>query len=142
MGRCQPPRPLHRWALNRRYLRSSEHQKGRDPFEMARTFMERNCRKSRAFTVGDGDFIIGPAPWLNPRDHFQNNIDFAKELRCRTIQVSVAPSHARTDTPTKSMSKQRGVFFLESGALADSGRAPMLPHIEYPHLSKAERMGS
>src|SRR5258708_7268753 len=99
--------------------------------EMARTFMK-NCRK-----VGirvHGDFIIGLPG--ETRETIQKTIDFAKELDCETIQVSLA--HAMPGTELhESMAKQG---FLKVEALADSG-GHQLPHIEYPHLSKAEMMG-
>src|SRR6266481_2177156 len=99
--------------------------------EMARAFMK-NCRK-----VGirvHGDFIIGLPG--ETRETIQKTIDFAKELDCETIQVSLA--HAMPGTELhESMAKQG---FLKVEALADSG-GHQLPHIEYPHLSKAEMMG-
>jgi radical SAM superfamily enzyme YgiQ (UPF0313 family) len=98
--------------------------------EMARTFMK-NCRK-----VGirvHGDFIIGLPG--ETRETIQKTIDFAKELDCETIQVSLA--HAMPGTELhESMAKQG---FLKVEALADSG-GHQLPHIEYPHLSKPEMM--
>ncbi len=98
--------------------------------EMSRTFM-RNCRK-----VGirvHGDFIIGLPG--ETKETIQNTIEFAKELDCETVQVSLA--HAMPGTELhESMSKQG---FLRVEALADHG-GHQLPHIEYPHLSKAEMM--
>ena len=98
--------------------------------EMARTFMK-NCRK-----VGirvHGDFIIG----LPGETHetIDKTIDFAKELDPETIQVSLA--HAMPGTELHDPMSKEG--FLRVEALADmSGH--QLPHIEYPHLSKAEMM--
>jgi len=98
--------------------------------EMGRTFMK-NCRK-----VGirvHGDFIIGLPG--ETKETIQNTIEFAKELDCETIQVSLA--HAMPGTELhESMAKQG---FLRVEALADHG-GHQLPHIEYPHLSKAEMM--
>src|SRR5229473_2176868 len=98
--------------------------------EMARAFMK-NCRK-----VGirvHGDFIIGLPG--ETRETIQKTIDFAKELDCETIQVSLA--HAMPGTELhESMAKQG---FLKVETLADSG-GHQLPHIEYPHLSKPEMM--
>ena len=98
--------------------------------EMGRTFMK-NCRK-----VGirvHGDFIIGLPG--ETKETIQNTIEFAKELDCETIQVSLA--HAMPGTELhETMSKQG---FLRVEALADHG-GHQLPHIEYPHLSKAEMM--
>jgi hopanoid biosynthesis associated radical SAM protein HpnJ len=99
--------------------------------EMARTFMK-NCRK-----VGirvHGDFIIGLPG--ETRETIQKTIDFAKELDCETIQVSLA--HAMPGTELYDSMAKEG--FLKVEALADSG-GHQLPHIEYPHLSKAEMMG-
>jgi radical SAM superfamily enzyme YgiQ (UPF0313 family) len=99
--------------------------------EMARAFMK-NCRK-----VGirvHGDFIIGLPG--ETRETIQKTIDFAKELDCETIQVSLA--HAMPGTELHEYMAAQG--FLKVEALADSG-GHQLPHIEYPHLSKAEMMG-
>src|SRR5204863_514698 len=98
--------------------------------EMGRAFMK-NCRK-----VGikvHGDFIIGLPG--ETKDTIQKTIDFAKELDCETIQVSLA--HAMPGTELHDTMAQQG--FLKVEALADSG-GHQLPHIEYPHLSKAEMM--
>jgi hopanoid biosynthesis associated radical SAM protein HpnJ len=98
--------------------------------EMARTFMK-NCRK-----VGirvHGDFIIGLPG--ETRESIANTIEFAKELDCETIQVSLA--HAMPGTELHDQMARDG--FLRVEALADSG-GHQLPHIEFPHLSKAEMM--
>src|SRR3974390_1178600 len=98
--------------------------------EMAPTFMK-NCRK-----VGikvHGDFIIG-FPGENKENKKKTN-NFAKELDCETIQVSFA--HAMPGTELHDQMTKEG--FLRVEALADSG-GHQLPHIEYPHLSKAEMM--
>jgi hopanoid biosynthesis associated radical SAM protein HpnJ len=98
--------------------------------EMARNFMK-NCRK-----VGirvHGDFIIGLPG--ESRETIQKTIDFAKELDCETIQVSIA--HAMPGTELHESMAQQG--FLRVEALADHG-GHQLPHIEYPHLSKVEMM--
>ncbi len=99
--------------------------------EMAREFMK-NCKK-----VGikvHGDFIIGLPG--ETKETIEKTIDFAKELDCETIQVSLA--HAMPGTELHDTMAQQG--FLKIEALADSG-GHQLPHIEYPHLSKAEMMG-
>jgi hopanoid biosynthesis associated radical SAM protein HpnJ len=98
--------------------------------EMARNFMK-NCRK-----VGikvHGDFIIG-LPGETP-ETINKTIDFAKELDCETIQVSLA--HAMPGTELHDQMSKDG--FLRVEALADTG-GHQLPHIEYPHLSKAQMM--
>src|SRR3989454_40437 len=99
--------------------------------EMARNF-RKSCRK-----VGirvHGDFIIGLTGETKETD--QKTIDFAKELDCETIQVSLA--HAMPGTELHDTMAAQG--FLKVEALADSG-GHQLPHIEYPHLSKVEMMG-
>ena len=91
----------------------------------------KNCRK-----VGikvHGDFIIGLPG--ETRETIQKTIEFAKELDCETIQVSLA--HAMPGTELHDSMSAQG--FLRVEALADSG-GHQLPHIEYPHLSKAEMM--
>ena len=98
--------------------------------EMAREFMK-NCKK-----VGikvHGDFIIGLSG--ETKETINNTIEFAKELDCETIQVSLA--HAMPGTELHDQMSKDG--FLRVEALADSG-GHQLPHIEYPHLSKADMM--
>jgi len=98
--------------------------------EMAREFMK-NCKK-----VGikvHGDFIIGLPG--ETKETINNTIEFAKELDCETIQVSLA--HAMPGTELHEQMSRDG--FLRVEALADSG-GHQLPHIEYPHLSKADMM--
>jgi radical SAM superfamily enzyme YgiQ (UPF0313 family) len=97
---------------------------------MAREFMK-NCRK-----VGikvHGDFIIGLPG--ETKETINKTIDFAKELDCETIQVSLA--HAMPGTELHDQMSKEG--FLRVEALADAG-GHQLPHIEYPHLSKLEMM--
>jgi radical SAM superfamily enzyme YgiQ (UPF0313 family) len=98
--------------------------------EMGRTFMK-NCRK-----VGikvHGDFIIGLPG--ETKETIQKTIEFAKELDCETIQVSLA--HAMPGTELHDTMAEQG--FLRVEALADNS-GHQLPHIEYPHLSKADMM--
>jgi hopanoid biosynthesis associated radical SAM protein HpnJ len=98
--------------------------------EMARNFMK-NCRK-----VGikvHGDFIIGLPG--ETKETIEKTIDFAKELDCETIQVSLA--HAMPGTELHDTMSKEG--FLRIEALADTN-GHQLPHIEYPHLSKADMM--
>ena len=98
--------------------------------EMAREFMK-NCKK-----VGikvHGDFIIGLPG--ETKDTINKTIDFAKELDCETIQVSLA--HAMPGTELHEQMSKEG--FLRVEALADKG-GHQLPHIEFPHLSKADMM--
>src|ERR1700751_900224 len=98
--------------------------------EMAREFMK-NCKK-----VGikvHGDFIIGLPG--ETKDTINKTIDFAKELDCETIQVSLA--HAMPGTELHEQMSKEG--FLRVEALADQS-GHQLPHIEFPHLSKADMM--
>jgi hopanoid biosynthesis associated radical SAM protein HpnJ len=98
--------------------------------EMARDFMK-NCKK-----VGikvHGDFIIGLPG--ETKETINNTINFAKELDCETIQVSLA--HAMPGTELHDQMSKEG--FLRVEALADSG-GHQLPHIEFPHLSREEMM--
>jgi hopanoid biosynthesis associated radical SAM protein HpnJ len=98
--------------------------------EVSRDFVK-NCKK-----VGiriHGDFIIGLPG--ETKETIQRTIDFAKELDCETIQVSIA--HALPGTELHDQMSKQG--FLRMEALADSG-GHQLPHIEYPHLSKTEMM--
>src|SRR5205814_10470090 len=75
--------------------------------EMARTFMK-NCRK-----VGirvHGDFIIGLPG--ETRETIQKTLDFAKELDCETIQVSLA--HAMPGTELHDSMSQQGFLKVEA----------------------------
>jgi hopanoid biosynthesis associated radical SAM protein HpnJ len=101
-------------------------------FESGDPQILKNCKK-----VGikvHGDFIIGLPG--ETKESINKTIDFAKELDCETIQVSLA--HAMPGTELYDSMAKEG--FLKVEALADSG-GHQLPHIEYPHLSKAEMMG-
>jgi radical SAM superfamily enzyme YgiQ (UPF0313 family) len=80
-----------------------------------------------------GDFIIGLPG--ETKETINNTIEFAKELDCETIQVSLA--HAMPGTELHEQMSKDG--FLRVEALADSS-GHQLPHIEYPHLQKAEMM--
>ncbi|HQU31284.1 MAG TPA: hopanoid biosynthesis associated radical SAM protein HpnJ [Candidatus Brocadia sapporoensis] len=93
--------------------------------ETSRAFVK-NCKK-----VGikvHGDFIIG-LPGETSQT-IERTIDFAKELDCETIQVSVA--HALPGTEFYDyVAKNK---FLISEAAADV-QGHQLPHVEYPGLS-------
>jgi len=98
--------------------------------EMARAFVK-NCKK-----VGiavHGDFIIGLPG--ETRESIRRTIDFAKELDCETIQVSLA--HAFPGTELHTYLSQNN--FLSAEALADNA-GHQLPHVNYPHLSETEMM--
>ncbi|MBI3668563.1 MAG: hopanoid biosynthesis associated radical SAM protein HpnJ [Acidobacteria bacterium] len=98
--------------------------------EMAREFVK-NCKK-----VGikiHGDFIIGLPG--ETKETIQRTIDFARELDCETIQVSLA--HAYPGTELYQYAAQNN--FLAGEALTDSG-GHQLPHLRYPGLSREEMM--
>jgi len=98
--------------------------------EMGLAFMN-NCRK-----VGirvHGDFIIGLPG--ETKDTIQKTIDFAKQLDCETIQVSLAHAFPGTELYNDLVKGD----FLRAEALADAN-GHQLPHIEYPHLSREQMM--
>jgi hopanoid biosynthesis associated radical SAM protein HpnJ len=100
--------------------------------EQAREFTK-NCKK-----VGiriHGDFIIGLPG--ETRETIQRTLDFAKELDCETIQVSIAHAYAGTELYTQLSGKD----FMSSEAVADSG-GHQLPHIAYPGLPQEEMMAA
>ncbi|MFY9531083.1 MAG: hopanoid biosynthesis associated radical SAM protein HpnJ [Candidatus Acidiferrales bacterium] len=96
--------------------------------EMGRTFVK-NCKK--AGILVHGDFIIGLPG--ETKETIRKTIEYAKELDCETIQVSMA--HAFPGTELYNQAAQNG--FLASEALADS-TGHQLPHLEYPGLSREE----
>src|SRR5580658_3242480 len=98
--------------------------------EMARNFMK-NCKKVGIHV--HGEFIIGLPG--ETKETINRTIDYAKELDCETIQVSLA--HAMPGTELYDSMAKEG--FLKVEALADNA-GHQLPHIEYPHLSKSEMM--
>ncbi len=100
--------------------------------EMGREFAK-NCKK-----VGirvHGDFIIGLPG--ETRETIERTIDFARELDCETIQVSLA--HAYPGTELYDYAAQND--FLAAEALADSV-GHQLPHLRYPGLSREEMMSA
>lgn len=98
--------------------------------EMARTFAK-NCKKV-GITI-HGDFIIGLPG--ETKETIQTTIDFAKELDCETVQMSLAHAFPGTELHTYLSTNN----FLSAEALTDIG-GHQLPHIEYPHLSQQEMM--
>jgi hopanoid biosynthesis associated radical SAM protein HpnJ len=98
--------------------------------EMARNFMKN--AKSVGIRV-HGDFILGLPG--ETKESIQRTIDFAKELDCESIQVSMA--HAYPGTELYTVSEKAGV--LHGEALADSG-GHQLPHLEYPGLTREDIM--
>jgi radical SAM superfamily enzyme YgiQ (UPF0313 family) len=100
--------------------------------EQARTFAK-NCKK-----VGiriHGDFIIGLPG--ETKQTIQKTMDFARELDCETIQVSIA--HAYPGTELYNFASTNG--FLSTEAVTDSG-GQQLPHLEYPGLNREEMMAA
>ena len=96
--------------------------------EMGRNFAK-NCKK-----VGiriHGDFILGLPG--ETKETIQRTIDFAKELDCETIQVSMA--HAYPGTELYNWAGEKG--FLHGEALTDDG-GHQLPHLEYPGLTRED----
>jgi hopanoid biosynthesis associated radical SAM protein HpnJ len=99
--------------------------------EQAREFVK-NCKK--AGIVIHGDFIIG-LPGETP-ETIQQTLQFAKELDCETIQVSIA--HAFPGTELYDF--VQGNNYLRSDVEMTDETGHQLPHIEYPGLSRAEMM--
>lgn len=98
--------------------------------EQAREFMK-NCKK--AGIVVHGDFIIGLPG--ETKETIEESLQFAKELDCETIQVSIA--HAFPGTEFYDFAKSNG-YFRDVEMTDETGH--QLPHIEYPGLSRGEMM--
>src|SRR5438067_2664369 len=77
-----------------------------------------------------GDFILGLPG--ETKETIERTIQFAKELDCETIQVSLA--HAYPGTELYDYAKQNG-FILHEKAMADDG-GHQLAMIEYPNLPR------
>jgi hopanoid biosynthesis associated radical SAM protein HpnJ len=95
--------------------------------ERARQFTK-DCKKLGL--VIHGDFILG----LPGETHetIRRTIDFAKEMDCETIQVSVA--HAYPGTEFYDYAKKNG-FIINEQSMVDEGGHQMA-HIEYPGLPR------
>ncbi|MBI4469109.1 MAG: hopanoid biosynthesis associated radical SAM protein HpnJ [Acidobacteria bacterium] len=96
--------------------------------EQARTFVK-NCKK--AGIVIHGDFIIG-LPGETP-ESIERTVQFAEELDCETIQVSIA--HAYPGTEFFDYLK-RNDYFTNDSMTDEQGH--QLPNFEYPGLSRGE----
>jgi len=94
--------------------------------EMGRTFVQ-NCKKVGIHV--HGDFIIGLPG--ETKDTIEKTINYAKELDCETIQVSMA--HAYPGTELYDQGMREG--FLAGEAITDD-LGHQLPHLQYPHLSR------
>src|SRR5450432_2729654 len=92
--------------------------------DMALDF-QRDCHKLGL--VVHGDFILGLPG--ETHESIRNTIEFAKQLDCETIQVSIA--HAFPGTEFFDYAKQNG--FITNEAMSDEGGHQMA-HIEYPGL--------
>src|SRR5258706_1154145 len=77
-----------------------------------------------------GDFILGLPG--ETKETIERTIQFAKDLDCETIQVSLA--HAYPGTELYDFAKQNG-FILHEKAMADEG-GHQLAMIEYPNLPR------
>jgi hopanoid biosynthesis associated radical SAM protein HpnJ len=95
--------------------------------ERARAFMK-DCKKLGL--VVHGDFILGLPG--ETKETIRKTIDFAKELDCETIQVSLA--HAYPGTELYDFAKKNG-FLVNDQAMVDEG-GHQLAHIEYPGLPR------
>src|SRR5690242_4915054 len=85
----------------------------------------RDCHKLGL--VIHGDFILGLPG--ETKESIRNTIEFAKQLDCETIQVSIA--HAFPGTEFFDYAKEHG--FITNAAMMDDGGHQMA-HIEYPGL--------
>src|SRR6202050_2540073 len=94
--------------------------------EMGRTFVQ-NCKKVGIHV--HGDFIIGLPG--ETKETIEKTINYAKELDCETIQVSMA--HAYPGTELYDQGMREG--FLAGEAITDD-MGHQLPHLQYPHLSR------
>jgi radical SAM superfamily enzyme YgiQ (UPF0313 family) len=86
---------------------------------------QRDCHKLGL--VVHGDFILGLPG--ETAESIRNTIEFAKQLDCETIQVSIA--HAFPGTEFFDYAKDNG--FITNAAMMDDGGHQMA-HIEYPGL--------
>ena len=93
---------------------------------MGRNFVK-NCKKVGIHV--HGDFIIGLPG--ETKETIEKTIDFAKELDCETIQVSMA--HAYPGTELYDQGMREG--FLAGEAITDDG-GHQLPHLNIPASRK------
>jgi radical SAM superfamily enzyme YgiQ (UPF0313 family) len=96
--------------------------------ERARDFT-RDCKKLGL--VIHGDFILGLPG--ETKESIRRTIDFAKELDCETIQVSLA--HAYPGTELYDYAKANG-FILNEGAQMVDEMGHQVAMIEYPNISR------
>lgn len=101
--------------------------------EQAREFVK-NCKQ-----VGiaiHGDFIVGLPG--ETKETIAETLNFAKELDCETIQVSIA--HAFPGTEFYDYATRHNYLRLDGEMTDETGH--QLPHVEYPGLSRAEMMAA
>jgi hopanoid biosynthesis associated radical SAM protein HpnJ len=96
--------------------------------ERARDFT-RDCKKL-GLTI-HGDFILGLPG--ETKESIRRTIDFAKELDCETIQVSLA--HAYPGTELYDYAKANG-FILNEGTQMVDEMGHQVAMIEYPNISR------
>jgi hopanoid biosynthesis associated radical SAM protein HpnJ len=99
--------------------------------EQAREFVK-NCKK--AGIAIHGDFIIG-LPGETP-ETIKETLQFAKDLDCETIQVSIA--HAYPGTDFYNYVTSNDYLRLDVEMTDETGH--QLPHVEYPGLTRAQMM--
>lgn len=97
--------------------------------DMARRFTE-NAHKL-GITI-HADFIVGLPG--ETRESIRRTVDFAKELDCETIQVSIA--HPYPGTEFYSYAQQNGLIQLGASMTDEVGH--QLPTVVYPGLDRAE----
>jgi hopanoid biosynthesis associated radical SAM protein HpnJ len=95
--------------------------------ERARAFMK-DCKKLGL--VVHGDFILGLPG--ETKETIEKTIEFAKELDCETIQVSLA--HAYPGTELFDFAKKNGFIVNDTQMVDDAGH--QLAQIEYPGLPR------
>ena len=96
--------------------------------QRARDFT-RDCKKLGL--VVHGDFILGLPG--ETKETIRRTIDFAKEIDCETIQVSLA--HAYPGTELYDFAKANGFILNEGAQMVDEG-GHQLAMIEYPGISR------
>ena len=101
--------------------------------ERARQFTK-DCKKLGLLV--HGDFILGLPG--ETKETIRRTIDFAKELDCETIQVSVA--HAYPGTELYDYAKANGFILSEGAAMVDEG-GHQVAMIEYPGPAPRLRHG-
>ena len=96
--------------------------------EMGRNFVQ-NAKKAGIRV--HGDFILGLPG--ETKETMRRSIEYAKELDCETIQVSMA--HAYPGTELYDQGTREG--FLAGEAISDVD-GHQLPHLQYPHLTRED----